>query len=91
MGSDGVLASVAWASIVTVWNTTTGTIEQLHCFSSGSFHFLDTSSSGPNRVSNVQVVDRSKVVILVKYLVYLGGLFDMFLYETDWQEISLET
>ena len=49
-------------------------MEQLHCFSSGNFHLLDASSNflqlpdcGPTTVTNVQVIDRSKIAILVKH------------------------
>ena len=67
-GGDGVLASVTWWSIVTVWCTTTSPMQQLHCFTADSLHLLDASLSGQHtRVSNVQVVDRSKIAILVKH------------------------
>ena len=73
-GGDGVLASVAWSSIVTVWSTNTSPMEQLHCFSTDSFHILDASTNFqqlpnnfPTRVENVQVIDRSKIAILVKH------------------------
>jgi len=62
-GSDGVLASVAWESIVTVWNTTTRPMEQLHCFTTDSLHLPDAFIS----VSDVRVVDRSKIAILVQH------------------------
>ena len=71
-GSDGVLASVAWDSIGTVWSTTT--MEQLHCFTSDSFHLLDASSSGrTTTISNVRVGDRSKIAILVAHSLHPGG------------------
>ena len=67
-GSDGVLASVAWESIVTVWSTNTSPIKQLHCFSADSLHLLDASLSGQTtRVSDVHVVNRSKIAIVVKH------------------------
>lgn len=67
-GSDGVLASVAWESIVTVWSTNTSPIKQLHCFSADSLHLLDASLSGQTtRVSDVHVVTRSKIAIVVKH------------------------
>ena len=67
-GSDGVLASVAWESIVTVWSTNTSPIKQLHCFSADSLHLLDASLSWQTtRVSDVHVVTRSKIAIVVKH------------------------
>ena len=99
-GGDGVLASVAWRSTVTVWSTNTSPMEQLHCFSTDSFHLLDASTNfqqlpdcRPARVEHVQVIDRSKIAISVKHSQpsgpFLASLVVMKKGESVWENQNL--